>query len=791
MSNHVRRVAVLGAGVMGAQIAAHFANADVPVLLFDLPAAEGAPNGEVAKALKGLLKLKPAPLVSQDRLSYIDAANYDQHLHLLGDCDLVIEAIAERLDWKESLYQKIAPVLSSTAILASNTSGLPLSHLSATLPNSLRDRFCGVHFFNPPRYMHLVELIPGPQTNGDVLDRLEPWLVSRLGKGVIRAKDTPNFIANRIGVFWLLAVAHHTERLGLGFDEVDALTGTKIGLPRSATFRLIDIVGLDTIAHVIEGMRTNLPGDPWRGHYQVPAWARTLLERNALGNKTNGGIYRKEGRDIQVFDRVTGDFCSAGGEVAQEVDAILQVRDHGERLKQLRCCGHAQAQLLWSCLRDLFHYCACTLGEIAESARDVDLAMRWGYGWRQGPFEMWQAAGWGEVAELVRADLDAGTAMASVALPAWVDHRDSVHTHTGSWSPSAGKVVPRSSLSVYRRQLFPDRVLREQGLQGETLWESDGLRLWTLPSVDARILIASFRSKQNVVSKSVIAGVQEAIQRAEQGYDGLVLWNQPHFSVGANLSEVLPLIDAGDFVALENFVIDFQRTALSLRYSQVPTVAAVQGMALGGGCEFQMHCTHRVVALETHIGLVESSVGLIPSGGGCKELALRAARIAGQLQYGEPNPVVYASFQTVSTGKSAQNAYQAKEMGFLSPDDTILFNQHEVLFVAILKARSLADAGYYPPQRPRHVKVAGRGGIATLEHQLVNQRDGGFISEHDYRVARATAVALCGGEVEAGSTVDEQWLLDVERQQFMGLVRTPETRERIVHMLENGKPLRN
>lgn len=789
--SNFRKVAVLGAGVMGAQIAAHLANAGVPVVLFDLAAPSADTNGIVTKALKGLQKLEPAPFVTRDRVNYIDVANYDQHLEWLRDCDLVIEAIAEKLEWKESLYAKIAPHLAPGAIIASNTSGLSLAKLSAVLPESLRADFCGVHFFNPPRYMPLVELIPAPATRPGVLDRLEPWLVSRLGKGVVRAKDTPSFVANRIGVMWLLAVAHHTERLGIAFDEVDALTGPAIGLPKSATYRLLDVVGLDTLGHVIDGLRSALPGDPWERHYVVPGWIAALIEKGMLGQKTGGGVYRKQGRDITVLDPVSGEYRPAAGKVAPEVDEILRIRDAGRRLQQLRECRHPQAQLLWSCLRDLFHYCAVTLAEIADNARDVDLALRWGYGWRRGPFEMWQEAGWAQVAQMLREDVAAGEAMASVPLPAWVDGRDGVHAAEGSWSASEGCLKPRSTQPVYQRQLFPERVLGEVQVQGETVWENEGLRLWTLPTVDAGILVASLKTKMHVLAKPVLEGLHEALERAGRGYAGLVVWNEAPFAAGANLRELLDFVEAGDFDGLDRHVREFQRTALALRYSPVPTVAAVQGMALGGGCEFAMHCTARVAAVESYLGLVEAGVGLIPAGGGCKEFALQAAAIAARQQYGEPNAALYASFAQLSKAKVSKSAQEAREMGFLQPSDTILFNPNELLYVAIRKARALADVGHYPPLRPRGVKVAGRGGIATLEAGLVNMRDGGFISAHDYRVARAAAVALCGGEVDAGSLVDEQWLLDIERQQFVALTRSPETQARIRHMLDSGKPLRN
>jgi 3-hydroxyacyl-CoA dehydrogenase len=789
--SNFRKVAVLGAGVMGAQIAALLANAGVPVVLFDLSSPTGDPNGIVTRALKGLQKLEPAPFVTRDRIHYIDAANYDQHLDKLRDCDLVIEAIGEQLAWKESLYAKIAPHLSRWAILATNTSGLSLAKLSTVLPASLRENFCGVHFFNPPRYMPLVELIPAAGTRPEVLDRLEPWLVSRLGKGVVRAKDTPNFVANRIGAMWLLTVAHHTERLGLAFDDVDALTGPAIGLPRSATFRLFDVVGLDTLAHVIDGMREALPGDAWHHHYVVPGWISALIDKGALGQKAGGGVYRKAGRALTVLDPLTGEYRAAAGSIAPEVEEILSVSDAGRRLRQLRDCPHPQAQLLWSCLRDIFHYCAVTLGEIADNARDVDLAMRWGYGWRQGPFEMWQEAGWEVVARMLREDIAAGRAMAGMPLPDWVAQRRGVHEADGSWSAAEGCLRPRPQLPVYGRQLVPERVLGEAQDEGVTVWENEGLRLWTRPDVDAGILIASIKTKMHVLAKPVLEGLKHAVDRAERDHAGLVIWQAAPFAVGANIDEVLAFVEAADFDGLDRHVRDFQRTALALRYSVVPTVAAVQGMALGGGCEFAMHCSARVVAAESYMGLVEAGVGLIPAGGGCKELALHAQRIAARQQYGEPNPTVYAAFQHIFKGRVSKSAHEACEMGLLQPQDTILFNPHELLYVAIRKARALAEAGHAPPLAPRAVKVAGRAGIATLEYQLVNLRDGGFISAHDYRVGRAAAVALCGGEIDGGSLVDEQWLLDVERREFVALARSPETRARLRHMLETGKPLRN
>ncbi len=794
----IRKVAVLGAGVMGAQIAAHLANANVPVVLFDLPAKDCDKNGVVKKALDGLKRLQPSPLVTRDKLQYIDAANYDDNLELLSDCDLVIEAIAERMDWKNDLYAKIGPFLSSTAIFASNTSGLSINALADALPAALRPNFCGIHFFNPPRYMPLVEIIATRSTAAATLDGLETWLTSRLGKGVVRALDTPNFVANRIGVFSILSVMHHTQAFALGLDTVDALTGPKVGRPKSATYRTGDVVGLDTLAHVVKTMQDTLPDDPWHAHFSVPNWLAGLIEQGVLGQKTKGGIFRKQGKEIQVFDVAELTYRPSSDAIAGEVAAALKIADPVERLAALRTSAHPQAQFLWSIFRDLFHYCAVQLEHVADNARDVDFALRWGFGWAQGPFELWQAAGWAETAEAIAADIAAGKAMSNVPLPAWVTDpaRNGVHGAAGSWSASRQCYVPRSTLPVYDRQLFPELLLGEAGTPpetaGETLFENDGVRLWCLPTVDAGIGIISFKSKMHAIGDEVLDGVQAALQQAAGSLDGLVIWHEAPFAVGANLKQISEACTTGDFDRLERTINKFQQTSMAIKYAPVPVIAAVQGMALGGGCEFAMHAAKRVLALESYLGLVEVGVGLIPAGGGSKELALRAARWAGQSGTpGEVMPNLSPTFMALAMAKVSKSAHEAIDLGFGNASDTIRFNARELLFVALKEARLLADVGYVPPVPARGIPVAGRTGIATLEMNLVNMIEGGMISAHDYRVSRAVAVALCGGEVEYGSLVDEDWLLAVERQQFLELLKTPETQARIKHMLDTGKPLRN
>lgn len=790
----VKKVAVLGAGVMGAQIAAHCVNAKVPVVLFDLPAKEGAKNGIVLRAIENLKKLNPAPLGNKDDAAHIQVANYEDDLAQLAGCDLIIEAIAERMDWKHDLYKKVAPHIAPHAIFASNTSGLSITALSEGFEADLKARFCGVHFFNPPRYMHLVELIPTVSTKPEILDQLEGFLTTTLGKGVVRAKDTPNFIANRVGIFGMLAIIHEAEKFGLSCDVVDDLTGAKLGRAKSGTFRTADVVGLDTMGHVIKTMQDNLPNDPFFAVYKTPAILSKLIEMGALGQKSGAGFYKKVGKDILRLDFASGEYVPGGGKAADIVARILKEKDPVKKMKAMRESTNPQAQFLWAIFRDAFHYIAIHLDSIADSARDIDFAMRWGFGWNVGPFETWQASGWQQVANWVKEDIEAGKALCNAPLPAWVfDGREGVHTAEGSYSSAGNSYVPRSSLAVYQRQAFRAPVFGGDGedakTTGVTVHEDKSIRVW---HQNDDVLIASLKTKMHVIDPGVIAGLKLALAEAEKNFKGLVIWNTDvtdggPFSAGADLESAMPAFMQGGAKAVDPIIAELQNTFMAMKYANVPVVAAVGGIALGGGCELLLHASRRVALLESYIGLVEVGVGLIPAGGGLKEAALRASNSA---QGNDLLQFLKDNFMNAATANVSKSALEAKKMGYLAPTDVIVFNAYELLHVAKVEARAMFDAGYRPPLRAK-ITVGGRYTYGTIMASLVNMRDGGFISAYDYKLGSMIAEIVSGGDIDQGSVVDEQWLLDRERSAFLECLNHPKTQERIMGMLQTGKPVRN
>ncbi len=782
----IKKIAVLGAGVMGAQIAAHCVNAGIETLLFDLPAKEGKHSALVDHAIASLAKLKPTPLATPQTAALLTSCNYADNLPDLAHCDLIIEAIAERLDWKEDLYRRISPHLNSNAILVSNTSGLSINALAQVLPEQHRQRFCGVHFFNPPRYMHLAELIPATTTSPELLDNLESWLTSHMGKGVVRAKDTPDFIANRVGVFSLLATLHHAKTFELGLDDVDALTGALLGRPKSATFRTMDVVGLDTLQHVVNTMQDHLSSDPWHAAFQLPEWLVSLIEQGHLGQKSGQGIYRKQGKAIEVYDVGMGDYRVAKGEVCPEVHSIMKLADPRERMQKLLTCEHPQARFLAACFRDLFHYCAFHLEDIANNVRDIDLGLRWGFGWAQGPFETWQAAGVADMRQFIERSIAEGYTMCQKKLPAWSETVVDFYSQEGAFSPATAQFTGRSQLPVYQRQFFPDAVMSEPRHPTTTLFENDGVRLWHLKD---DVAVIHFKTKANVIGQSVMDGFNQALDMAEQQCQGLIIYqnDENNFSAGANLREVAALIQADKLNALDAMIGEVQTLLMRIKYSSIPTVAALRGRALGGGCELMMHCSGVMAGFESYPGLVELGVGLIPAGGGCKEMAMRAAAKA---QGTDLMALIRPYFEQIATAAVASSAPDALQRGYLQAKDSWVMHKNEVLYAALAKIKSMQAANYLPLIPTRFI-VAGREGHAQLQVGLVNWLEGGFISDYDYVLANHLATVLCGGEVNQGELVDEAWMLRLEKEAFMTLAANPMSQARIAYLLETGKPLRN
>ncbi len=799
----VKKVAVLGAGVMGAQIAAHLVNLKVPVVLFDLPAKEGPKNGIVMRAIDGLKKLKPAPLGVPEDAALIGMANYEENMDQLLECDLIIEAIAERMDWKTDLYHKIAPFIAEGAIVASNTSGLSITTLSEALPEAIKPRFCGIHFFNPPRYMTLVELINTPTTEPKVLDDLEAFVTSALGKGVIRAHDTPNFIANRVGIASMLATIKEAENFGLSYDVVDDLTGKKLGRASSGTFRTADVVGLDTMAHVIKTLQDNLgegkTPDPFESMYGTPPVLAKLLESKSLGQKTGAGFYKKVGRDIMRLDPESMEYV-AGGAKSDDVVGRMLKKPAGERLGLLRNAEGAEARFLWAILRDQFHYAAVHLESIAETARDIDFAMRWGFGSKQGPFELWQEAGWLQVARWIKEDIDAGKAISNAPLPDWVFNgpvaeAGGVHTPEGSWSASAQKFIARRDLPVYARQHFPENVLGANATHflsaGITVHEDDAIRLWTLDGTDNDVLIASIKTKMHAISPDVAEGLAMGVELAEKSYKGMVIWsNDEMFSAGADLQAMLPAFMMGGAAAVEGAEAELQNVMLKMRYAAVPVVSAIRGLALGGGCEMAVYSAKRVAAMESYIGLVEVGVGLVPGAGGLAYIARRAAENAATSTNKDMLPFLTEGFTAAAMAKVGTSAIESRKIGYLLDSDIIVANKDELLFIAINEARAMFNSGYRAPLK-RSFPVVGRNGLATIKGSLVNMRDGGFISAHDFHIASLIANVVCGGDVDNGTLVTEEYLMTLERKAFCALLENAKTQERIMGMMSTGKPVRN
>ncbi len=782
MSFRLKRAAVLGAGTMGAQIAAHLANVGVPTLLLDLP-GEGSDRSALARrAVQKLGKTRPAPLFSPENADLIEVGNFQDDLALLSQCDWIIEAIAEKLDWKRDLWSKVAPVRRPDAIVSSNTSGLPLHQIAEGFPEEFRCYWLGTHFFNPPRYMKLLEVIPDRKTLPEVIEAVRRTGDQLLGKGVVLAKDTPNFIANRIGTFAAARAMALREEVGLTIEEVDALTGPVIGRPKTGTFRLGDLVGIDVLMHVGQNLYDNLDDDPWKSVFLPDDLMKRLVERGATGLKAGQGFYRKQGKEILVLDPETLDYRPLK---APELPVLAEVGGLAtpvQRVRELLESEGREARFLWPLLRDSFAYTAGRIPEISDDICSVDRALHWGFGWELGNFELWDSLGVHRVVERSRQD--------GIEFPAWIDRVVSSGHGFYDVGVEGRLYFDLQSQSLEAVPEEPDKIrldLHKQ-LKGRVLAVEDA----SLVDLGDGVACLEYHSKMNTLGPAIIEFSGRALEEVNRNFEGLVIGNQgANFSVGANLVFLLQAAGQGMWDELNEAVTAFQHMTQSFRFSPKPVVAAPFARTLAGGCEVVLGADAIVAAAETYMGLVEVGVGLIPAGGGTKEMLIRNTQRFGQDLGADRMEGVKHAFQTLGMAKVSSSAQEARQLNYLLPSDEIEINGDRLIHRAKRKVSSLIQAGYRQPQPRTDVPVVGAPGLAVLEVGLHLMHRAGYISDHDKLIGKKLCFILTGGDLNHATHVSEDYLLELEREAFLSLCGEEKTHHRIKAILETGKPLRN
>jgi 3-hydroxyacyl-CoA dehydrogenase len=790
----VKKAAVLGAGTMGAQIAAHLANAGIPTLLLDIVPRDGSPAGQDRNAIaragfEAAKKAKPAAFFTSELSSLVTVGNFEDDLAKLKDCDLIIEAVVENPEIKRSLYEKVEQHRRPGSIVASNTSGIPLRQLAEGRSEDFRAHFLGMHFFNPPRYMHLVEIIRTEWTKPEVSCSMFGFLDERLGKGVVVAKDRPNFIANRIGTFGAVVTMRAMLDDGYSFEEVDKITGPATGRPKTATFRTFDLVGLDVFAHVVKNLHENLPDDPEREMFVVPEFVTKMIERGLLGNKTKSGFYqRKKGengkREIWTLDAATLDYRPAQKVKLPSLDMAKNIEDTRERLKALVWSKDRVGAFLWKTLSRTLTYTAERIPEIADTLVEVDRAMRWGFNWELGPFEVWDAIGVEKSVAKLKEEGKAVPANVHAMLDAGVK---------SFYAKKDGKQFYYDFASEEYRPLadLPGTIiLKSLKDQTDVIKKNSGASLIDLGD---GVACLEFHSKMNSIGGDTLEMLKVALNEVEKNFVGLVVGNQgQNFSVGANL--MLMLMEAQDenWEELDMIGRFFQSSVMSLRYSPKPVVVAPFQMVFGGGCEMVLHADRVRASAETYIGLVEVGVGIIPAGCGTKEMLVRAMdSIPTDMKDADPFPFVKRAFETIAMAKVATSAEEARNLGFLSTDDSVSMNTDRLIADAKKEVLALAASGYVQPQQRTDILAMGNPALATLKLGVHLMKRAGYISDHDALIGEKLARILTGGDLNHSTRVSEQYLLDLEREAFLSLIGTRKTQERIAHMLKTGKPLRN
>lgn len=778
-----RRAAVLGAGTMGAQIAAHLANAGLEVDLMDMAPDEGDPNDIVADGFGKATKMSPDPFFSDAAAERIRLGNFRDDMERLAEADWVIEAIVERLDIKRSMMERVEAAIGPHTIISTNTSGIPIGEIAEGRSDSFRRRFLGTHFFNPPRYLELLEVIPSDDTDEDVLARIASFARVHLGKGVVVAKDSPYFIGNRIGVFGLLLAMREREEHGFTIEEIDELTGTLVGHPKSATYRTADLVGLDVLQDVIENLHEKVPGDESRDIFRMPDMMEQLIEAGRLGQKSGAGFYRKVDGDILSWNPDAGEYTEPESEDPGDVDDI---RDEGDLVRRLRMLLDADIRsggFFRRTTLGLMAYAARRIPEITESPAEVDRAIRWGFNWEMGPFEMWDAMGFERVYDVMQED--------GYDLPDWIhdlhaNGEPSFYDHGGDlarvWSPADGQFVARPRPSD-ERTFDPERQ--------DPIWENEESALFRL---DDDVVLFEFRSKANTLGQRVLAGLRECIDRVENDRDlrGMVVANHgKNFSVGANLKEMGKALLTGQFDQIGASIDAFQKTMQAVRTAGKPVVVAVHQRVLGGATEMVMSCPHPVAAAESYIGLVELGVGLIPAGTGCMRLAAAADAAAPNGHPSEIQNALGIRFRNVAMAEVARSAVQAVDMGYLAPSAPIVMRADRRIHVAALEVIRLSEQGYIPPVDPKEIHVLGRPGAAAFEAMAYQFREGGFVSEYDFKLTKVLAHVMTGGDLPGDTHVSPELLLELEKEAFLHLLGEHKTQQRLKHLMDTGKPLRN
>jgi 3-hydroxyacyl-CoA dehydrogenase len=770
----LRRVAILGAGTMGSRIAAHFANAGIPSLLLDVA---GQPNRN-APALQGIqnaLKQRPGGFFTDEKAAMVQAGNFEDDLDKLADCDWIIEAIVENLDAKRALWRKVDVSRKPGTILSTNTSGIPLAKISEGFSPEFQRHFLGTHFFNPPRYLHLMELIPGPETDSRILADVEQFADRRLGKGVVRTKDTPNFIANRIGSFLGGTIGKAMLEDDFSIEEVDALTGSLIGVPNSASFRLLDLVGLDVWAFVGTNLYELVPNDPWRERFLPLDFEKKMIEQKWLGDKTGQGFYKRVGRDREILalNWKTLEYQPLQKPRFASVDAARNFEDLGERVRTVLRSDDRGGRFLWKVLSDLFLYCAEMIPEISDRIVEIDRAMRWGYGHKLGPFELWDAIGFLEV--VTRLEMERRTLPSNI--------KDALARGIiALYRPAESLVCPATEYFDFRSNSYQPIEPRPGILSLRDRKRTHGVVLQnagaSLVDVGDGVLCVEFHSKMNTLGEDGIAMVHAGLEETGRNFEAMIIANEGEtFSAGANLMLVLLLAQEGEWEDLSLAVQRFQQMNMALKYAAKPVVAAPFSRALGGGCELVLHCARAQASAETYIGLVEVGVGLIPAGGGCKEML---ARLKDPLRI----------FELIGYAKVSSSADDAQKLGLLHRSDSISMNPERLIFDAKALALSLVP-NYSPGALRADIKVAGESAYAMMKLGAWSARQGNFISDYDVIIAEKLAHVLSGGRLSGEQAVSEQYLLDLEREAFLSLCGNPKTQERMQYMLKTGKPLRN